>query len=70
MKKDWIYTAAYSVFGDRGKATRRSPTGNLIRLIISQSKGFMREEVNKISNSVRAYIYLFSSYFSSSSKID
>ena len=50
--------AAYSVFGDGGKATRRSPTGNLIRLIISQSKGFMREEINKISNSVRAYIYL------------
>ena len=58
MNKDWIYTAAYSVFGDEGKATRRSSTGNLIRLTISQSKGFMREEINKISNSVRAYIYL------------
>ena len=50
---DWFYT-----IGNRGKATKRSPPDNLIRWIITQSKGFTREVIEKISRSVRAYIYL------------
>ena len=26
---DWFYTTKYGVFGDGGKATERSPPGNL-----------------------------------------
>ena len=50
---DWFYT-----IGNRGKATKRSPPDNLIRWIITQSQGFTREVIEKISRPVRAYIYL------------
>ena len=42
----------------RLKATKRSPPDNLTRWIITQPKGFTRKGVEKISRSVRAYVYL------------
>ena len=41
------------------KATERSPLDNLTRWIITQSKGFTRKGVEKISRSVMANVYLF-----------
>ena len=40
------------------KATERSPPENLTRWIITQSKGFTKKGIEKISRSVRAYVYL------------
>ena len=40
------------------KATKRSPPDNPSRWIIRQSKGFTRKGIEKISRSVRVYIYL------------
>ena len=45
-------------FHDGGKATERSPPGNLTRWIIKQSKVFTKKGFGKIRTSVRAYIYL------------
>ena len=47
----------YGISGHEVKATERSPPGNLTRWIITQSKGFTREGIEKI-RSVRAYGYL------------
>ena len=55
---DWFYTTGYGIFGHEVKATKRSPPENLTRWIISQSKGFTRKGIKKISRSARAYIYL------------
>ena len=40
------------------KATKRSPPDNPSQWIIRQSKGFTRKGIEKISRSVRAYVYL------------
>ena len=40
------------------KATKRSPPDNLTRWIMTQSKGFSRKGIEKISRSVRAYACL------------
>ena len=48
----------FAVFGHNFKATERSPQGNLTRWIITQSKGFTRKDIEQISRSVRAYVYL------------
>ena len=53
MYKDWLYTTDCAVFGHEVKATERSPPGNL-----TQSKGFTRKGIEKISRFVRAYVYL------------
>ena len=58
MHGDWFYMAGYGIFGHEVKATKRSSPGNLTQWIIAQSKGFTRKGVEKISRSVRAYIYL------------
>ena len=58
MHGDWFYTIKYGIFGDGGKGKRRSPPDNLTRWIITQSKGFTRKGIEKISRSVRAYVYL------------
>ena len=58
MHGDWFYTTGYGIFGHEVKATKRSPPDNLTRWIITQSKGFTRKGIEKISRSVRAYIYL------------
>ena len=47
----------FSVFGHNVKATERSPD-NLTRWIITQSKCFTRKGFEKISKSMRAYVYL------------
>ena len=58
MHGDWLYTTDYAIFGHEVKATERSPPDNLTRWIITQSKGFTKKGIEKISRSVRAYVYL------------
>ena len=58
MHGDWFYTTDYAIFGHEVKATERSPPDNLTRWIITQSKGFTKKGIEKISRSVRAYVYL------------
>ena len=58
MYGDWFYTTDYAIFGHEIKATGRSPLDNLTRWIITQPKGFTKKSIEKISKSVRAYVYL------------
>ena len=58
MYGDWFYTTDYAIFGHEVKATERSSPDNLIRWIVTQSKGFTKKGIEKISRSVRAYVYL------------
>ena len=58
MYGDWFYTTDYAIFGHEIKATERSPLDNLTRWIITQPKGFTKKSIEKISKSVRAYVYL------------
>ena len=58
MYGDWFYTTHYGIFTPELKATERSSPENLTRRIITQSKDFTRKGIEKISRSVRAYIYL------------
>ena len=58
MYGDWFYTSDYAVFGHEVKATERHPPDNLTRWMITQSKGFTRKTIEKISRSARAYVYL------------
>ena len=58
MHGDWFCTTGYDIFGHEVKATKRSPPDNLIRWIITHSKGFTRKGIEKISRSVRANVYL------------
>ena len=52
MYGEWLYTTDYGMFGHEVKATERSPPDNLTRWIITQSKGFTRKDIEKISRSV------------------
>ena len=54
----WFYTTDYAIFGHEVKATERSPPDNLTQWIITQSKGFTKKDIEKISRSVRGYVYL------------
>ena len=58
MHGDWFCTTDYGIFGHEVKAIGRSPPGNLTRWTITQSRGFKRKGIEKISISVRAYVYL------------
>ena len=58
MHGDWFYTTDYGIFGHEVKATESFPPDNLTRWIITRSKGFTRKGIEKISRSVKAYIYL------------
>ena len=58
MHGDWFYTRDYSIFGREVKATESSLPDNLTRWIIKRSRGFTRKKIEKISRSVRAYVYL------------
>ena len=58
MHGDWFYTTGDGIFGHEVKATKTSPPDNLTRSIITQSKGFTRKGIEKISRSVRACVYL------------
>ena len=58
MNGDWFYAKAYAVFGGIGKDTRSSLAENHTRWIIILSKGFTRADIENVSRSVRAYVYL------------
>ena len=58
MYDEWFYTAYYAIFTSELKATKRSPPDNFMRWIITPSKRFIRKSIEKISRSVRAYVYL------------
>ena len=58
MYGDRFYTTDYAIFGNEVKVTERSPPDNLTRWIITQSKGFTKKDIEKISRSVRGYVYL------------
>ena len=55
---DWFYLTGYGIFGHVVNATKKSPPDNLTQWIITQSKGFTRKGIDKISRSVRAYVHL------------
>ena len=52
MYGEWFYTTDFGIFGHEVKALERSPLDNLTRWIITQSKGFTRKGIEKISRSV------------------
>ena len=54
----WFYTTDYAIFGHEVKATERSPPDSLTQWIITQSKGFTKKGIEKLSRSVRTYVYL------------
>ena len=54
----WFYMTHQDIFGHEIKETKRSPSDNLTRWIIAQSKGFTKRGIEKISRPVRAYICL------------
>ena len=58
MYGDWFYMTGYGNFGHEVKATKRSTPENLTRWIMTQSRGFTRKGIEKISRSVKAYVYL------------
>ena len=58
MYGDWFYTTGCGIFGHEVKATKRSPSDNLMQWTITQSKGFTKKGIEKISRSVRSYVYL------------
>ena len=58
MYGDWFYATEYAIFGHEVKETERYPADNLTRWIITQSKGFTRKGIEKLSRCVRAYVYL------------
>ena len=58
MHGDWFYMTDYSIFGHEVKTTERSPPDNFTQWMITYSKGFTRKGNEKISRSVRAYVYL------------
>ena len=58
MHGHWFYTADYGIFGHEVKVTERSPPDNLTQWIITQSKGFTKKGIEKLTRSVRTYVYL------------
>ena len=58
MYGEWFCTTDYGIFGDEVKAAERSPPDNLTQWIITQSKGFTRKGIEKISRSVMAHACL------------
>ena len=55
---NWFYTTSYAIFNTGSKATKRSPPDDVGRWIITWSRGLTRKGIEKISRSVRAYVYL------------
>ena len=55
---DQFYTTGYGIFGHEVKAIKRSPPDNFTRWVMTQSKGLKRKGIEKISRSVREYVYL------------
>ena len=59
MHGDWFYTTDNGIFDHEVKVTERSPQKDLTRRIVTKSKVFTRKDIEKISRSVRVYVYLF-----------
>ena len=55
---DWFYMTSYAIFTTGSKATKRSPPDDVGRCVITRSRGLTRKGIEKISRSVRAYVYL------------
>ena len=67
---DWFYIPPYGVFCDGTKLIKRSPPNKLLKRIITQYKTFARKDIEKVSKSLRAYIYfVFTSQVQVSSSI-
>ena len=58
MNRNWFCTTAYCKFGDGGKATQSSPSENITRYIVTQSKDFTIKGIGKVSRSLKVYVYL------------
>ena len=58
MHGDWFYTTSYAIFTTGSKATKRSPPDDVGKWVITRSRGLTRKGIEKISRSVRAYVYL------------
>ena len=54
----FLYNRLCYIFGHEVKATERFSPDSLTRWIITKSKGFTKKCIEKISRSVRAYVYL------------
>ena len=54
----FLYNRLCYIFGHEVKATERFSPDSLTRWIITKSKGFAKKCIEKISRSVRAYVYL------------
>ena len=55
---DWFYTTHCNIFTSELNAIKRSPPDNLALWIITSSKGFTNNGIEKIIRPVRAYVYL------------
>ena len=55
---DWLCTTNYTIFTTRSKTTKRPPPDDVGRWVITRSRGLTRKGIEKISRSVRAYVYL------------
>ena len=58
MHGDWFYTADYAIFGHKAKVIERSPPDKLTQWIITKPKSFTKKGFEKMSISMRAYVYL------------
>ena len=58
MHGDLFCTTDDGIFGHEVRATKSSSPDSFTRWIITQSKGFTRKGIEKISRSVKAYVYL------------
>ena len=58
MYGDWFYLTDYAIVGHEVKSTEGSLPDNLTRWTITQSKGFTRKSIEKISRSGMKYVYL------------
>ena len=58
MHGDWFYTTSFTILTTGLKATKRSPPDDVGTWVITRSRGLTRKGIEKISRSVRAYVYL------------
>ena len=52
------YTTSYGIFTPGSKATKSSPPDDVGRWTVTRPRGLTRKGIEKISRSVRAYVYL------------
>ena len=58
MNRDWFCIRKYGIFSNGSKATKRSIPDDPTRRITSPPKGLQRLGFEKVSTSVKGYIYL------------